>query len=177
MNIDFDFEINPWGNTSGSWDELFSNSKVRAYLTANMPLKIGLNNLAIRDTFNLKLDNGGSVSMKSGQIKLLCSNAYSFSANIEMKVLNQNNEVLFTKTASQPIAGSPSLNNIAPIVPANSEVLFSLNEAESEKLSEMEKIVVTAHFNSPGNGQVAQIYNGQFLAFRLYSNLKLTTKF
>lgn len=176
MSIDFDFELNPWGNTSGSWDELFSTSKVRAFLTANMPLKIGINNLAIRDTFNLTLDNSGSISLKSGQIKLLCSNAYSFSANIQMQVLDENNDVLFTKTGAQPIAGSSSLSNISPIVAVNSEVVFDLNENETKLLNYMKKIVVTANFNSPNNGDVAQIYYGQFLAFRLYSNMKLLAK-
>ncbi len=177
INIDFSFELNPWGNTSGSWDELFSTSKVRAFLTASMPLRIGMDNLAIRDTFNLTLDNSGSISVKSGKIKLLCSNAYSFSANIALQALNENNEILFTTTSVQPIAGSTNVNNISPIVPVNSEVIFALNETESTQLSDMKKIVVTAHLNSPNSGQVAQIYNGQFLAFRLYSNLKLLSKF
>jgi hypothetical protein len=41
----------------------------------------------------------------------------------------------------------------------------------------MERLVVTAVFNSPNSGQIANIFSGQFLAFRVYSSLKLTSSF
>jgi hypothetical protein len=57
----------------------------------------------------------------------------------------------------------------------SSEVLFEFSETEMAAIKSMERIVVNAVFNSPNSGQIANIYSGQFLAFRVYSSLKLTT--
>ena len=49
------FQINPGGNVSGGYDELFPNSRLKVNLKATMPLSIGVNDLIIKDTFDLKL--------------------------------------------------------------------------------------------------------------------------
>lgn len=175
LKINFSFELNPYGNTSGGWDELFSTSFVRAFLTADMPLALGMNNLTLRDTFNLKLGETGSIDPKSGNIKIVAANAYSFGVNLSIQLLDLENNLLLTKNASAPLAGSNNISNNAPIVPVNSEVIFEFTESEISAIKSMERIVVTAVFNTPNAGQIANIYAGQFLAFRVYSSLKLTT--
>jgi hypothetical protein len=175
VKINFAFELNPYGNTSGGWDELFSTSFVRAFLTADMPLALGMNNLTLRDTFNLKLGETGSIDPKSGNIKIVTSNAYSFGATLSIQLVDAENNVLLTKNATSAIAGSSSISNFAPIVPVTSEVLFEFNETEMAAIKSMERLVVNAVFNSPNSGQIANIFSGQFLAFRVYSSLKLTT--
>lgn len=177
LKVNFAFEINPFGNTSGGWDELFSTSFVRARLTADMPLALGMNNLTLCDTFDLKLSETGSITPKSGSIKLKTFNSYSFGGALSLKVLDADNAVLLDKTASGSISGSSSTNNYAPMAVLPSETTFVFDEAEMKKLLSMERIVLTAVFNSPNNGQIAQIYSGQFLAFQLFSNLRLSTKF
>jgi hypothetical protein len=175
IKVNFAFELNPFGNTSGGWDELFSTSFVRAFLTADMPLSLGMNNLTLRDTFNLKLGETGSVDPKSGNIKIVTSNAYSFNGALSIQLVDANNNVLLSKNSSSSIAGSSSISNFAPIVPVSSALMFEFNETEMAAIKSMERLVVTAVFNSPNSGQVANIYSGQFLAFRVYSSLKLTT--
>lgn len=175
LKINFSFELNPYGNTSGGWDELFSTSFVRAFLTADMPLALGMNNLTLRDTFNLKLGETGAIDPKSGNIKIVASNAYSFGATLSIQLLDLTNNILLTKNASAPLAGSNNISNNAPIVPVNSEVIFEFTESEMASIKSMERIVVNAVFNTPNAGQIANIYSGQFLAFKIYSSLKLTT--
>ncbi len=175
LKINFSFELNPYGNTSGGWDELFSTSFVRAFLTADMPLALGMNNLTLRDTFNLKLGETGSIDPKSGNIKIVASNAYSFGATLSIQLVDFENNVLLTKNASSPLAGSNNISNNAPIVPVSSEVIFEFTESEMAYIKSMERLVVTAVFNTPNAGQIANIFSGQFLAFKIYSSLKLTT--
>jgi hypothetical protein len=177
LKVNFSFELNPYGNTSGGWDELFSTSFVRAFLTADMPLSLGMNNLTLRDTFNLKLGETGAIDPKSGNIKIVASNAYSFGASLSIQIIDAENNILLTKNATAPIAGSSSVSNFAPIVPVNSEVIFEFSENEIPAVKSMERLVVTAVFNSPNSGQIANIFSGQFLAFRVYSSLKLTSSF
>jgi len=175
IKVNFAFELNPFGNTSGGWDELYSTSFVRAFLTADMPLALGMNNLTLRDTFNLKLGETGAIDAKSGNIKIVTANAFSFGATLSIQLIDAENNLLLTKNATAPIAGSTNMTNFAPIVPANSEVLFEFNESEMSAIKAMERLVLTAVFNSPNSGQVANIFSGQFLSFRVYSSLKLKT--
>jgi hypothetical protein len=177
LRVNFAFEINPFGNTSGGWDELFSTSFVRAFLTADMPLSLGMNNLTLRDTFDLKLGETGAITPKSGAIRIKTFNAYSFSASLQMQVLGENQEVLLTKSGNGNIAGSNSISNFAPVNVVPSEVIFEFDEAEMQALLNMHRIVLTAVFNSPNSGEIATIYSGQFLAFRVFSDLRLRTSF
>lgn len=177
IRLNFGFEINPFGNTSGGWDELFSTSFVRAFLTADMPLALGMNNLTLRDTFNLNLGETGAITPKSGSIKVKTFNAYSFGASLQMQVLDSTNAVLLTKSGNGSILGSNVLANFAPVQVVPSEVVFEFNETEMEALLKMNRIVLTAVFNSPNSGQIAQVHANQYLAFKIFSNLKLNARF
>jgi len=177
LRVNFAFEINPFGNTSGGWDELFSTSFVRAFLTADMPLAIGMNNLTLRDTFDLKLGETGAITPKSGAIRIKTFNSFSFSASLNMQILGENQEVLLTKSGNGSIGGSNATSNFAPMNIVPSEVIFEFDEVEMLALRSMQRIVLTAVFDSPNSGEIATIYSGQFLAFRVFSDLRLRTEF
>lgn len=177
MRVGYAFELNPWGNTSGGYDEFFSHSTVRAFLTANMPLAIGMNNLTYADTFALNYDNSqGTISVKSGTIEIEASNSYSFDADLHLEFLDATNTVLFQKSGDQKIKGSTSLANSAPDV-EKSKIQITLSEEETSKLKDLENLVVKAVFDTPQSGSISTFYNGQFIAFKLFTNLKLTVKF
>jgi len=176
LRLGYSIELNPWGNVSGSWDELFPTSKVIARLTADMPLAIGMNQLTYADTFAIELANDGSAfSVKQGEFEIQTSNAYSFQGQLQLVFLGDQGQQLLTKNASEPIAGSSSLTNFNPMQVAKSTVFISLNEEETEKAMKMKKLVVRAVFDTPQNGQIATLYDGQFLAFKLFTNLKIRT--
>lgn len=179
MRIGYKFELNPWGNTSGGWDEFFSTSQVIARLTADMPLAIGMNNLTYADTFNLKFDNDGQgISIKEGNIEVETHSSYSFDAALKLDFIDANNMVLFSKTGSEKIKGSTSLNNnSSPLEIVKSTVFIKLTEAEVEQLKNIDKLVVKAVFDTPQSGAIATFYDGQFIAFKLFTNIKLTNKF
>lgn len=177
IRVNFEFELNPYGNTSGGWDEIFSTSFVRAVLTADMPLSLGMNNLTLRDTFDLKFGEPGTITAKSGSIVVQTKNSFSFEAELSMQILNENNELLFEKVALNKILGSNTTENFSPTDVIGSLVTFDFNEVEMAKLYSMDKIVIKAVFNSPNSGQVAMVHASQFLAFKLFSNLRLKGKF
>jgi hypothetical protein len=176
LRLGYGIELNPWGNVSGSWDELFPTSKVIARLTADMPLAIGMNQLTYADTFDIELANDGSAfTVKEGEFEIQTSNAYSFQGQLQLVFLGDQGQVLMTKNASESIAGAASTTNFNPIQIVKSKVFVRLNEEETEKALKMKKLVVKAIFDSPQNGQIATLYDGQFLAFKLFTNLKIRT--
>ncbi len=179
MRIGYEFELNPWGNTSGGWDEFYSTSQVIARLTADMPLAIGMNNLTYADTFNLKYANDGKgISIKEGNIEVETHSSYSFDAALSLDFIDANNVVLFSKTGSEKIKGSSSLNNnSSPLEIVKSTVYITLSESEVQQIEQIDKLVVKAVFDTPQSGSIATFYDGQFVAFKLFTNIKLTNKF
>lgn len=177
VKLGYALEMNPLGNESGGWNEYFSTSRLRISLKANMPLAIGMSNLTYCDTFDLTLQqNIDKTHVESGQLMIKADNAYPFSAKLQIIALNTNDEVIFTKTAPNKIQGSGSLNNYNPLEKVHSEVLFSLSEDEVSKMNQMKRLAIKVIFDTPSGGQVAKIYDNQFIYLQVFSNLKLINK-
>ena len=178
LKIGYAFELNPWGNTSGGWDEFFSSSQVTARLTADMPLAIGMTNLTYADTFNLKFENNAAnFALKEGNIEIQTHSSYSFDAGLQLLFLDQLDNVLVSKISNEKIKGASSnTNNTSPQQIVQSKLVLSLSETEIKQLEQLDKIVVKAIFDTPQNGAISTFYEGQFIAFKLFTNLKLTTQ-
>ena len=54
QKIGYSIQLNPWGNTSGGWNEIFPNSHLKVSIDASLPLLIGADGLTIRDTCDKK---------------------------------------------------------------------------------------------------------------------------
>lgn len=178
IRLGYSIEMNPLGNDSGGWNEYFSTSRIRLRLTANMPLAIGMNNLTYCDTLDLQVkQNSDKTHLKSGKLMISAINAYPFSAQLQVSVLNQNNQVIFTKVASSKIQGTNNLNNTNPLEKVKSDIEIDLSETETADLSQMKKVILKVIFDTPSGGQIASIYDNQFIFLQLFSNIELTNKY
>ncbi|NRA12511.1 MAG: hypothetical protein HRT57_11210, partial [Crocinitomicaceae bacterium] len=73
--VDYSIQLNPWGNTSGTWDEIYPNSTLKVKLHAQMPLAIGLNDLILEETFEVDLNQDvEKTRILSGELILNTSN-------------------------------------------------------------------------------------------------------
>ncbi|MGB0914572.1 MAG: hypothetical protein ACPGVI_00800, partial [Crocinitomicaceae bacterium] len=89
--IGYKIQLNPWGNVTGGWDEIFSSSRLKVKLEANMPLTIGVDDLVLRDTFKLDFSqNEENTNVKSGELLIQASNAFPFSGEIIVFMLDAN---------------------------------------------------------------------------------------
>lgn len=178
LKLAYDLELNPSGNVSAGWDEIYPNSNLRVQFKANMPLKIGASNLTYVDTLALEVDqNYDKTHVESGALYLTVHNAYPFSAKLQLIALDEDGEILFQKNSLQEITGSSNLNNYQPLEVVDSKLTVPLSEKETTALNEMKKLVVRLVFNTPQNGQIATIYSNQYIAFQLFSNINLVNKF
>jgi len=177
-NLGYSMQLNPWGNVSGGYDELFPSSRLTIKMKAYMPLNIGLYDLTLRDTFDITLNQSpDKTHVKSGELILKASNGFPISGSVKIMLLNDNGQVLHTVLGSTSLKSSVygSFKPEHNINVCDSEIHFVLPEEAVSVVNDVRKIIVESSFNSPNaasnlNEQVS-IPVGAFLA------VKLKTKF
>ena len=176
--IGYSMQMNPWGNVTGSWDEVFSNSRLRIGVNVNMPLQIGMDNLIVADTFELTLNqNPDKTRVKSGEFVLETKNAFPFSGEIEIHFLDDNMQRLHTVLGSQEIISSlmGSYDAQSNLNVGSSIVTFILTDNILNDINNIESIIVEAKFNSvnPISGVSEQVK----IPFGAFLGVKLKTRF
>lgn len=179
FDLGYKVELNPWGNISGGWDEIFPNSRLKLNLMVDMPLMVGMNNLALRDTFDLKIDQDfNKTHVESGKFILNLDNAFPISANVDLIMLDGNDNVLHTVSGST-LAQSGQFgqyNAVLDLFHAESTVEFLLNEQGINELNEMERVIVHVRMNTldpaSGNSQQMMIPVGAYLGVKLRAEFK-----
>lgn len=179
FELGYKVELNPWGNVSSGWDEIFPHSRLKLNLMVDMPLMVGMNNLALRDTFDLKLEqNINNTHVESGKFILDLDNAFPIGANVDLILLDANNDELQTISGSA-LAQSGQFgqyNASLDLFHAKSTVEFILNEQAINSLEAMEKVVLHVKMNTTdplsGNSQQMMIPIGAYLGVKLRSEFK-----
>ena len=171
-------QINPWGNVSGSWDELFPNSKLKVRMKASMPLAIGIDDLILKDTFDVVLNQDpDKTRIKSGELFLQLSNGFPIAGAVKIHLLNENGDVLHSIFGSNEIASSLSGNLSAEygFYVSDSEIQFVLSEDVLENINDVKALIIESGFNTinPTTGLVEQMS----IPFGAFLSVKMKTKF
>lgn len=177
-SVGYKIELNPWGNTSGGWNEIFPTSRLKVKLKAQMPLAIGADGLTLRDTFDFDVKQDLEKShVESGILVLNASNAFPFSTNVKLFLIDEAGLTLYIIDGSSTLASSlyGSVDPKDGMKKANSEVNFVLSEAMLNDLALVKKIAVQAEFNTPdpssSSNQQVSIPVGAFLGVKLKAKL------
>ena len=177
-SVGYSMQLNPWGNVSGSWDEVFSNSRLRIGIEVDMPLKIGVDNLIVADTFAVTLNQDpDKTRIKSGEFILEAKNAFPFSAGIRIHLIGESDQVLHTILGTQEIISSlmGQYDSEEGLNIGSSNVKFSLSEAAISDINDIKFISVEATFNSidpvSSVSEQVEIPFGAFLAIKLKTKL------
>jgi hypothetical protein len=180
QTVGYKIELNPWGNVSGGWNEIFPTSRLHVKLHAQLPLTIGADGLTLRDTFNFELDQNREKShIESGSLVLNASNAFPMSASTNLYLLDETGAVLHVIQGSSAIL-SANLGAIDPKdgkLKKNSEVVFLLSKEMLVDLPAIRRVAVEAVFDTPDSSGTANvpaaIPAGAFLAVRLKTKFRI----
>lgn len=182
--VGYSFQINPWGNVSGGWDQIFPNSRIRVNLHAQMPLAIGMDNLVVRDTFDIDLNqNPEKTRIISGDLILNAKNGFPFRAEVTLYLLDANGALLHTVAGSEPIESAQygTIDAATGVMVQASQVIFSLSDNVIADVNNVKKVVVKSRFNSPnpttGSSQVMLVPENAFIGVKLKSMFKTENKF
>lgn len=179
--LDYQFQLNPWGNTSGGYDEIFSTSRVVVKLKAQLPLKVGVNGLEIRDTFDFTLKNDTEKShIEKAELILKVDNAFPFNAAMKFQFLDANQHLLFEIQPASKIesAFTGSIDPKFGIFVSKNDLVLTLNEAQAAQLANVKLLSVSGVFNSPNPStnvnEQFQVHEKAFLSLK--AKVKLTYK-
>jgi hypothetical protein len=176
--VGYKVELNPWGNTSGGFNEIYSTSRLKVKLKAQLPMAIGADGLTLRDTFDFDISQDIEKShIESGILVLHASNAFPMNSSVKIYLLDENGATMHIVNGSGPIESSlyGSVDPNDNMFKMNSEVNFVLPENVLVDLGNIRNIAVEATFNTPtpatSLNQQQAIPAGAFIA------VKLKTKF
>lgn len=179
--IAYQIQLNPFGNTSGGWDEIFPDSKLQVKVHAELPLAIGADDLTLIDTFDIDLSNDGkNVDFESGMFVLDVTNAFPLEGELTLFLLDQNNQLMHTIYASDKIKSSvygTAGNDGIMKLKSNLNIPFS--EAVLNDLNLIKKVALKVKLNSPNAisniSEQVNIPANAFLSTKLKANLKIKT--
>ncbi len=172
--LGYRMQLNPWGNVSGSNDELFSNSTLRVRMKANMPLAIGIDDLILKDTFDITLNQDpDKTRIKSGELTLEARNGFPISGNVIIHFLDENGTILQSVTGSHPLQSSiyGSMDSNVGINVSTSVIQFVLSEEVLNDVDQVRSLIIESGFNTfnsfTGTTDQVSIPVGAFLAVNL----------
>jgi hypothetical protein len=179
FNLGYSIDLNPWGNISSGWDEVFPNSRLKLGLKVDMPLMVGMNDLALRDTFALSLEQDfSSTHVESGRFILDLDNAFPIGGEVQLMLLDENDQTLEVVSGST-LANAGQFGQydaLTDLFHANSTVYFELNESAVSKLNQLEKVIVHVKMNTTdpisGTSQQMMIPIGAYLGIKLRAEFK-----
>lgn len=181
-DVSYKIQINPWGNTSGGWNEVYPQSRLRLLVEAQMPLSIKMDALTIRDTFDFAMDqNKDKTHLASGIVQLDLDNAFPFAAKVKLLFLDENGMQIDMTQGSQTIESSlfGQLNNQG-LMHKKSTVEIPLNNSVIDQLNLIKKIVVEAVFDTPAgvglSNQMISIPVDAYFGVKAKAKFKLKMK-
>lgn len=181
--VGYKIELNPYGNVSGGYDEIFPSSRLKVKLKAELPLSIGADGLTLRDTFDLDIKQDlEKTHLESGDIVLNVTNAFPFKGTVVLYLLNEQGQYMYTIYASSPIQSSlyGTVDASDNLQKQKSEVHAVLTEAMLSDLDLIKKVCLEVRLDTPDpltslNQQVA-VPAGAFMAVKMKALFRVKAK-
>ena len=123
-------EINPLGNVSNNFDFAYENSKIRAHIRADLPLKVRINSIVLSDTVPFTVDQQFSASTNQATLYLHYDNSYNIEFTPHITVMGSNFEPLESLSFSGTIPPAAVDSNGVTISPAIGTLKKVLQKAE-----------------------------------------------
>lgn len=178
-DISYKININPWGNASSGWNEVFPQSRLRLSVEAQMPLSIQMNALTVRDTFDFKLEqNKEKIHIESGVLQLDLDNAFPFSGKLKLLFLNENGNVVDVVDGIQSIESSLyGTPNSQGLLHKKSNLEIPLDIEIVDKINDVKSIVIEAVFDTPNpltsSNQMVSIPADAYLGIKAKAKFQL----
>ena len=183
QKIGYSIHLNPWGNSSGGWNELFPSSRLKVEINASMPLSIELDKFTLKNTFDFEVkQNTEKTHIVSGGLTLIATNAFPISGKINLEILDLNGDLLFKVGGSEILKSSELGNTISKgLKTSNSTIHFMLTREMVNQLEMAKKVNVISQFDTPNqlNNQnvKVQIPEGAYIGVKLRGDFKVENRF
>jgi hypothetical protein len=167
--IDYNFELNPYGNLSGGWDEFYPNSKISLDLSAKIPLKFKATNLTIQDTFPIHFNSTNTHKISAGKLKLLIENTFPIAGNIEISFLDVNHKTVEKIVGSSSILGTSSSQDEA----IRSTIYFQPSFGFFTRINTIESIIIKVILDT--SNKTVEVPYTSGISFQLIGDFQYNT--
>ncbi|MDH4471850.1 MAG: hypothetical protein QE487_04535 [Fluviicola sp.] len=179
--IGFELQLNPWGNVSGGWDEIFPQSSLKVNLKADMPLAIGLTDVVLLDTFDFSFKQDFTKThVTSGNIWVKATNAFPLSGVVTLYLLDASGNTIATINGSTTFSSSVYGSVVNGILQKQSFVEFPIAESVLEQLDLVKQLSLKVTMNTPNpNTNISEqmaIPADAFFGFKVGAKLKVEAR-
>jgi len=179
--VGFQLQLNPWGNTSGGWDEIFPQSSLKVNLSADMPLSIGLTDVVLQDTFAFSFKQDFTKThVKSGSIWMNATNGFPLSAEVVLYLMDSQGNVITALPGSAAVLSSEYGAAVDGILQKKSTIEFFIPESALSSLESVTQLSVKVKLNTPNAGtnmsEQMQVPAGSFFGFKIGAKLKVEAR-
>jgi nucleoid DNA-binding protein len=180
-DIGFQLQLNPWGNVSGGWDEIFPQSKLEVNLLGNMPLNIGLTDLVLQDTFDFSFKQDfAKTHIAEGTLWLKATNAFPLQGEVTLYLMDAQGNTITAINSTQDVVSSVYGTVVNNILQKQSVVEFVIPDNVIDNLESVARLSVRVKMNTPNaNTNVSeqvQIPAGAFFGFKVGAKLKVENR-
>lgn len=174
-------QVNPWGNTSGGWNEVFPQSRLKMSVEAQMPLLIQMDDVTIKDTFEFELNQSqDKTHVSSGIIHLDVENGFPFSGAVILYFYDKNKQLIGTTSASNSILSSQLGSvNYQGVLTKKSTIEIPFSAELITSLADIKFMAIEAKFNSPNmsnsGNEMVSIPSNAFFAVKAKAKFILKT--
>ncbi len=155
--------LNPNGQSSTP-DFIFPDYPLDASIELEVPLNIIANNLHLRDTTDVDIEQNEDVEMEKVFLKV--ENGFPIDCNIQMILLDKNQNILDTLFKNQSISSGLLQNNLVV------EKSINILETSALNFEEINNIIFDVKFNTDDVNNHVSIYNDYTIDFLLSVKLK-----
>lgn len=178
LTFGYSIQLNPLGNVNGGWDEIFSTSRIKVKLKAQMPLQLMADGLTLIDTFNVDLKQSSpSITVSSGTLILEAVNAFPMQSEVKLSFLTEQGFTLHEVfgTAAILSANYGSIDPIDNLRKKTSILEFVFPEALIADLELIKKLKVEVKLDTPNPNNNAN--HAVVIPFGAFIGIKLKTAF
>lgn len=156
---------------------LYAEHGVKAYLDAELPLNLTLENLRLIDTVLFNYDDiDPKGRLEGGELNILADNFYPFYADLEIVLLGTNQSVLDTLITAENVTSARRDSKGRAIQMVSSTLQYPLTKAMISNLKLTRKMVFRIRLNTPVGGQPVKFYSDNYLDLQLVGNLSMSTE-
>ena len=177
LNLGYEVMLNPNGNVNGGWDEIFSTSRLKVDLHAQMPLQLQADQLTLVDTFAMSLkQNNQKTHVTGGYFQVDVQNAFPLQSQLKLSFINENQniitEILGDALVLSSLTGSTNANGI---LVKKSSIKFPLNSQLMANINDVKFVRIEAILDTPNpagtSNQIVAIPIGAFIHVKMKAKL------
>lgn len=168
---DADIKVNPLGNISSGNDFIYKTSNIKVRMDIDIPLNISFQNLSFSDTIASDgIASESSEAIQTGEIKILADNGFPLDMNVEVRLLDENKNLLDSFFADDIISAAPVNETLEVIKPTRSILKIPFDNILRSHLANTRFIVINAKVNSSPSEKLLPLLASYKLNLKVIGN-------